>query len=96
VQADVRAEGLAGEIPANRWWVHLDSNQGSLPCIREALVAVEPSFRGREMPTTLVVARDLPLPHRAPHPSRLPRPVLDPVARLTRPAAHHQPVPTRH
>ena len=31
VQAAVRAKGLAEEIPANRWWAHLDSNQGPLP-----------------------------------------------------------------
>ena len=31
VQADVRAKGGAGEIPANRWWAHVDSNHGPLP-----------------------------------------------------------------
>ena len=31
VQAAGRAEGLGGESPANRWWTHVDSNQGPLP-----------------------------------------------------------------
>jgi hypothetical protein len=39
------------------------------------------------------VAGPLRLPHRTPHPPRLPRPVLDPVARLARLAAHDEPVP---
>ena len=32
-------------------------------------------------------------PHRTPHPLRLPRPVLDPVAWIPRLAAHQEPVP---
>src|SRR5665647_1310630 len=31
VQTTGLAKGEAGEIPANHWWAHLDSNQGPLP-----------------------------------------------------------------
>jgi hypothetical protein len=52
LQNGVRAKGLAGEIPANRWWRQVDSNHGPLPyqrCItswREDLwrLAVDSTF----------------------------------------------------